>query len=55
MTEETVEITLERSTSRHMSCKQLREKIESESYDENSLNYTAKRELDEKYNLLNII
>ena len=48
MSDDSVRIELSRNGSKHLSCRQLREKIEGEMEDENSVNAVAKRQLDEK-------
>lgn len=47
MSSDSTKIELSRNSSRHMSCRQLREKIEVEMDDNNSATVMAKRQLDE--------
>ena len=49
MSDDSVRIDMTRNNSKHLSCRQLRERIEEEMEDTNSISAHAKRELDAKY------
>ena len=49
MSDDSVRIDITRNNSKHLSCRQLRERIEEEMEDTNSISAHAKRELDAKY------
>ena len=49
MSDDSVRIDITRNNSKHLSCRQLRERIEEEMEDTNSISANAKRELDAKY------
>lgn len=55
MSDDSVRIDITRNNSKHLSCRQLRERIEEEMEDTNTITANAKRELDAKYALISCL